>query len=395
MFCLLLSILAKVEFKEISTRDIEYEGSTDVKNMGFENAYASDEGITLRASSEKGSIVHFENKNPYDEWSFSFTINELNLSPGEVAGVYMWYTNDRIESGSFKGADPKFAGMVAGIEFSGKAVDLIVTSNEGDTNMHALEDISVLRDSINQERLKNVRDVTVKIINTFQNFKIELYNGENLLYDNLRFRDASALGDRSKGKYFSISSYYDKVPLEKKFILKKAQLYKREEYEHYEPLIAKSKKPEDKARLFDEVNHSDKNTRHLISNLEHYIDYIKTMLGGPAGQSVASAAHETKEEVEKIKENLNKVTKTLNDGHHDDYTDAIENISTRVSDSELKLKGMQTGITDITKKINELKEISQKRFRVIVFGIIAVSAIVVLLSAMEKYYSVKNYSRVN
>ncbi|KCZ81695.1 hypothetical protein H312_00873 [Anncaliia algerae PRA339] len=395
MFYFLLTAFARMEYEEKPLNEVEYIGNEDLSNIGFENAFTSGDGITLRASSEKGSIVHFENKNPYDEWSFSFTINELNLSPGEVAGVYLWYTTDRIESGSFKGANPKFEGMVAGIEFTGKAVDLIVTSNEGDVNMHALEDVSVLRDSLNQERIKDVKDITVKVINTFKNFKMELYDGNKLLYDNLRFKDASVLGDRLKGKYFAISSYYDKVPLEKKFTLKNAQLFKREEFEHYEPLNAKSQKPEEKTRLFDEISHSDKGTRHLISNLEHYIQYIRTILGGPAGQSIASAANDTTEEIEKIKESLKSLHKTINDGNHDDYTDAIETINTRITDSELKLKGMQLGISDVTRKLMELKEISKKRFRIIIIGIIGVSAVIVLLSVVERYYKIKYYSRIN
>jgi hypothetical protein len=48
-----------------------------------------DDGLRLRQSKDKGGLVLFLQDNEYTEWSFSFTISEIDLHFPEKAGVYM------------------------------------------------------------------------------------------------------------------------------------------------------------------------------------------------------------------------------------------------------------------------------------------------------------------
>lgn len=387
MAWLLAFVIANAaEYKEVHVAEVQYNSSEGIKNLSMNNAISTKHGIILKSSSEKGSLVTFDNKNPNNDWSFSFTITNPKLSSSHFAGVYLWYTDRKIEEGSFRSVQKDFKGMMAGIEFSGKSVELVLAANDGKTDV---DDPIIFRDSVNHKRFIGMDELRVKVISTGKNFKIEIYNGDNLLYDNLRFREADGLGNRLSGKYFGLSSYYQNVPYDKKFILKNAVLNERHEYDAYDPLLTKSLPIRTEPRMFDEVMHSNKDTRHLISSIEHYMEYIKTIVGDPAGQPILEATSEIRNDAESQMRTLKELIKYVAGSVEDDNVEAIEDLSLRIEDASMKLNGMHTGLKNIDELLSALDKSNTATFRTLFISIIVLSGLATFLLALEKYNRLK------
>lgn len=372
------------DYKEFRVSEVQYNSNEGTESLTVNNAVSTKHGIVLKSSSEKGSLVAFNNRNPSDDWSFSFTATIPSFSPSQFAGVYLWYTSSKIEEGSFRGAQGNFDGMMAGIEFSGKSVELVLAANNGKPDV---DDPIIFRDSVNHKRFADANELTVKVISTRKNFRIEIYNGDNLLYDNLRFREADGLGNRLSGKYFGITSYYQNVPHNKKFILKSAVLNERHESDSYDPLHTRSLPVSTEPRMFDEVMHSNKDTRHLISSIEHYMEYIKTIVGNPAGQPILEAASEIRTDVETQIRTLKELMKHVSSSMEDDDAEAIEDLSLRVEEAIMKLNGMHTGLRNIDELLAAIEKSNTATFRTLFISIIVLSGLATLLLALEKYSS--------
>ncbi|KAL0265849.1 UNVERIFIED_CONTAM: hypothetical protein PYX00_011566 [Menopon gallinae] len=343
------------DYREIRVADVGYNSIEGIRHLSMSNAIGTEHGIVLKSSSEKGSLVTFDNKNPSDDWSFSFTITTPSFSPSQFAGVYLWYTDHKVAEGSFRGAQRDFRGMMAGIEFSGKSVELVLAANDGRAD---IEDPVIFRDSVNHR---------------------------SLLYDNLRFREANGLGSRLSGKYFGITSYYQGVPHDKKFVLKGAVLHERHEHDSYDPLLTKSQPVRTEPRMFDEVMHSNKDTRHLISSIEHYMEYIKTIVGDPAGLPILEATSEIRHDVESQTRTLRELVKHVATSMEDDNAEAIEDLSLRVEEASMKLSGMHTGLKNIDELLVALDRSNTATFRTLLVSIIALAGLATFLLALEKY----------
>lgn len=366
-----------VDYKEYPDPKISYNSVEGTKHLDMTNAVETSHGIIMKSSSEKGSIVSFNQKNPNDNWSFQFTFNNLNLSPPQMAGLYLWYTNDKLKEGSFKGVQKDFKGMMAGIEFNGKSVELVLGSNNSPSK---LKDPVIFRDSINHRRIEGVRDITLKVISTDKNFRIEIYNKEKLLYDNLRFENADGLGDKTAGKYFSLSSYYTIASHSKRFILESASLNKREEYGSYDPLAAKSSVIDKMPRMVNEVMHSNKDTRYMISTMEIYIKYIKSIVGDPAGMPIASATANIRHGIQKYMKKIKKIKKLLSESAKEDSAESLEDVTFRLSELETKLKGMKQGLEGIYDLLVSIETSSSKKTQAMLGSIAVLSMIVLTLS---------------
>lgn len=382
---MLAFVVANVlDYKESRVAEVQYNSSEGPESLSMSNAVSTKHGIVLKSSSEKGSLVTFNNRNPSDNWSFSFITTVPSFSPYEFAGVYLWYTKSKIEEGSFRGAQRNFDGMMAGIEFSGKSVELVLAANDGKPDV---DDPVIFRDSVNHKRFTGLSELMLKVISTKKNFRIEIYNGDRLLYDNLRFREADGLGNRLSGKYFGITSHYQNVPHDKKFILKSAVLNERHEYDSYDPLHTKSPQVRTEPRMFDEVMHSNKDTRHLISSIEHYIEYIKTIVGDPAGQPILEAASEIRNDVETQMRILKELLRHVSNAIENDDTEAIEDLSLRVEEAGMKLNGMHNGLKNIGSLLSAVEKSSTATFRTLFVSIVVLSGLATLLLALEKYHS--------
>lgn len=384
-------VKSSLDYIETLNNSLSYLGGEDTSNLSISNAIVRKDGISMKSSAEKGSLISFNEKNPNDEWSFLFSLKIPQFFPSQFAGVYLWYTQEKLSEGKFRGGISKFKGFMAGIEFSGKSVDLILSSNDGEGDVYDVENLILFKDSINHERFRGISELTVKIISTTKNFKIEIYSGEKLLYDNLRFKTADILGDRSSGKYFGLTSYYHNVPHSKVFMLKKTALNRREEHESYEPLASKSPKIDKKPRMFDEVMHSNLEVRHLIANIEHYISYIKTMIGDPVGQSIFNNIDEIRKELlllsSKSKLNINR----LSENKTKESIESLDNVVFRMNDLKMRIGGIEKGLDDIDRLIVETNKVEYRKSRFILISFIFLIVFFVFNLLRRHHTKLENY----
>jgi len=305
---------------------IGFDDPNKIETSKFKRAIKRENGIEMRLSAEGGSLLTFKDPNPNDDWSFEFVINDIDLSFPQRAGIYLWYTDHELDLGLFHGSQGKFNGIMTGLEFIGKSPSIILSSNEGDLDFSDKEeyDIMTSRDDINPERFRDLKDIKMKVISTARNFKIEIYNGDKLIYDSFRYLKADEIGDLKKGKHFSITTVYEKVPLEKHFILKSAKLYKRNEHDNYDPYTIHAPTIETKARYHTEVNHSDFEIKHLISNIEHFMKYIRNFVGEPAGFQVLRGIGDINDEIQMFSHKIEEIVENIKKNQDEPKGNVIE-----------------------------------------------------------------------
>ncbi len=268
--------LISAEVKEEASEVIRYDPSGENKLVGAKGATVTEKGLRLRQSKDKGGLVLFLEDNKYEEWSFEYTIGDIDLHFPEQGGVYMWYTKYDQDTGEYRGGDGRFEGLMAGIEFKGMSPEIVIALNDG----REMDEYNTLhRDSFNPSRLKGVKELTVKVILTHNNFKVELYEKERLLYDSFRYIYNHPFRGLGVDKRFSITSFYSNTSSDKSFILKKAQLYKRTESPDYDPEKIHALHVESLPKEEHEVQHPDKELRAFIAQFTHFLEYAKGVLG--------------------------------------------------------------------------------------------------------------------
>lgn len=237
-----------------------------------------------------GSVVNFVTKNTdVDEWSVELDIQEPELKYPAFAGIYLWYTDAPVTHGSYKGAQGKFSGIVAGLEFLGKTVDIVISVNHGDEDYSALRpEETELKDSPDPFIFRNHKRLTLKVISTSKNFKVEVYGEKKeLLYDRVRYTAMSEIGTRLSGKYFSISTEYHHAPSDKSITLTGARFSRREESGEYDPSKYHAHIPDFHPRPAKDVTLAPEEIQHSISSIEHLVKYLRVVLGEPQTKPVA------------------------------------------------------------------------------------------------------------
>ncbi|KAF7682925.1 hypothetical protein TCON_1860 [Astathelohania contejeani] len=384
----LLSAFGK--YKESPIEDLGFKANADASLINIKRALVKDNNIILRAGADGGSIIQFHKPNPSDNWSFEFTINDIDLAFPENAGVYLWYTDHEIEEGNYNGAHGKFVGMMAGIEFLGRSVELVLGANTGEYDFEEVGDVTVLRDSPNPERFRDIKEFRVKIISTENNFKMEIYNQDKLVYDNLRFIDATNLGDRSKGKFFSITTQYTKVPQEKKFIIKNIQVYEREETEDYDPHEIVSPTPSDEPRMANDIYHPNKEIRHLIANLEHYMKYIRLLLGKPAGSTIIQGTLDIKDNMIKQTNEIHEILSAIQFIKSNVQRDSIKEFSSRISEMDKRVQILHKSIMDLSQSLLEYNHTHTKQSNLISWMILGLGIISLLMALLKEFKKKKS-----
>ncbi|KAI5146634.1 hypothetical protein NEAUS05_0079 [Nematocida ausubeli] len=304
-----------------------------------------------------GSIVNFKNKNTQeDEWSLEITFKVPTLKYPEFAGIYAWYTEDPVRHGGFKGAKGKFNGIVAGLEFIGKGVDIIVSVNHGETDYTELApDTIELKDSPDPNIFKDKNTLTLKIISTEKNFKIEIYDKDkNLIYDRVRYTQMAEISSRLSGKYFGLTTDYA-ASVKNAFKLVSASLYKREEHPEYDPNAYNADINETIPRLPHEIDPTE-DMQHIISGIEHLTKYLRIVMGDPQGKPIADNVMYVKKvtnfmvahilEVRDGLKSLIDVTKKhaqQEEGHRQELLYLVQNMNIRLT--EMNKKGHNISVT--------------------------------------------------
>ncbi|KAI5173107.1 hypothetical protein NEFER03_2085 [Nematocida sp. LUAm3] len=237
----------------------------------------------------KGSLVNFINKNEnQDEWSVEMHFRVPDLMHTQFAGIYLWYTVEQIAPGEYKGAQGRFNGLVAGIEFLGKSVDLMVSVNHGEEDYAGLRsEDTELRDAPEPSIFRGHRELTLKVISTAKNFKVEVYGEDkHLLYDKIRYTSMTEIGSRLSGKYFGVSTDYHENMSAEGIVLNEVLMRSREEGELYDPDTEHTVVKEVAPRAPSEVNHPQEEVQHTISMIEHLTKYLRIVLGEPIAKPI-------------------------------------------------------------------------------------------------------------
>lgn len=356
---LLSTILATYNEQEL--HEIRYKGKEDLKLIGLENAIVKDDGIKMRISADKGSMINFKNKNTSDEWSFEFTFDNPRFKYPEFGGIYMWYTDERIKPGHLIGIDGKFTGIMAGLEFLGKGLQIVIGSNEEkNKRVEYTEDFILHRDTVNPSRFKDVENFRLKVISTEKNFKIEVYDGDRIVYDNLRFLDTPILGSRKSGKYFGITTYYHKASSNKNFFIKNVVTHSRSESHEYDPYKIEADDIKDDPRLEDEIDLSSKEIQHLISNVEHMMAYLRNILGKPGGSTVYQSTLDAKTAVIGQQSHIREMLKQMDNLNNLIKLNGTQILGSKIGEMEIELKNLKRTLFETQHMIGELGVKSNK-----------------------------------
>jgi hypothetical protein len=334
------------------------------------------------------SLIRWDIENPINDWSFTFKFNEPILNSSEKAGIYLHYTKEKPTIGEFKGGNGLFHGFIAGIEFTGKSVDLVYIKNNGE-DYTSLEEFVTQTDSINPIRIKSIETITMKIISTSKNLKIELYNEDKLIYDNFKIFSVSDLGFNLSGKYLGITADYKNVSSGKAFKLKEAQLYKRIEKADYN--IYKSYMSEAKPiiREKEEIHHYDTDVQELIHKIELSNSYIKAILGDLPETTINKAEEGLIKDIKMIEEKVKKL--------EDSTKSKSKNfdLSHRLNEMEIKIKQLHRSIKDMDYIVDKFIKYKVKSNSSIDYIILISSCIILTAWATYECLHLKNQKQSN
>jgi len=370
------------EYSESPISNISYLNIGDKKSIDYRNVLFDKENLIMRASANEGSMINFKNTSPTDEFSFEFKVGNPRFMFPESGGIYFWYTKDKLQSGSFHGAKADLIFM-AGIEFTGSNVIFVIGSNKGDHEFNDLEDV-LLRDNTNPNRFRYTEEFTIKIIKTSKNFKIEVREGENMLYDKLRFVNTAALGEVLSGGYVSVSSDYRKVSSEKHLVIKDLKLYDRKETDLYDPYKYTTFTPLTEPRSSDMVNHPSEEIQHLISNMEHFMAWMKILLGEPSGTPIAQNISDARLEVFSQKEDIQKLSEKIEKITSSDYSNDFSKLLNKVGNLKESISTLQSDVYRLTEKLNSSKAPSTTRTDFLLLILLMIMAVFIFLQFAER-----------
>lgn len=333
---------------------IGFDNSTrEIKIKKYIRAYAHDDRIELRSAADGGSLIVLEDVNPFDEWAMVYTIKNPKLKFPEKAGVYLWYTDHPINEGLYSGSDSEFIGLMVGIEFLGRSMSIVIAINDGENDYSGLDsyDLATIRDSMDPDRIHDYDTYKIKIISTKKNFKIEIYNENKLLYDSFRHL-TQPLADMSSGKYFSITSDYEKVSHTKHLELLNLRLYKRTETDKYDIARINAPLEHKQPRMYDHIDHPSRDVQHLLSSVEHAIKYAKHLLGKPAGLSIFEGLANLHQETTQISTQLNNLEQ--------EYKSFNERPANNISDLSKKVVALEDKLRYINDSMDSINKFLQK-----------------------------------
>lgn len=348
MILILLSLIfCSLKFEETPSETIRYAPQIKNELVGTQGGQALENGIKLRKSKDKGGIIYFMKDNEFSEWSFSYTIADFDLHFPEKGGVYLWYTSHDIDMGDYRGGDGQFNGIMAGIEFTGMYPELVFSYNNG-TDYSGKEESTLYRDSFDPLRIKNVKELTIKVICTKKNFKVELYDNDKLLYDSFRFADGDTHFALNHDYRFSITSHYYNTSAERSFKLIKAQLFNRIEHKDYDADKVHAENIEKIVQAPDDILHPDKEMRHFIARFQHFENYLKSVLGDTETPVIKTYSN-------KILETLNMLKDLIKQNNELNNTSIINKKINGVDETVIKIQKDIIEIKHILKELDETK----------------------------------------
>ncbi len=339
----ILGILGNKSVIELPVNHINFTPGEYNEHIGIQNVVLKKNVLHMRAGKLEESLVRWDLKNTTEDWAFEIKVNNLHLSPEEHSELFLSYTDEKTQTGTFRGNNSIYNGMKVGLSFYGKAISIIYAPNDGKDYSGTLGDLYIKRDHIDPQRFRDVNNFIFKVICTGKNFKVEIYDDDKnkILYDNFRKYDTNVTKFNKPGKYFGIVAHYKNLASGKSFELKKASLYMRIEDKNYDVSKIESSVVPITYREVHEIEHYDSGIQKLIHHLEVSMLYIKNILG-PLPETVLYTFENS---IKKLMDNSNEKIKKIDErvARFKKMKSSILNLN----DFEVKIQKIQRNIRDM------------------------------------------------
>lgn len=320
----------------------------------YENVVKADDKINLRSAKGKGSILNINEEITTDNWSFEFQVKNLIMTDVEKAGMYVWYTDKEVKSGSYKGGNTVFNGFLTGIEFSKDRADIVFSFNYGlDFKNKELQTMRF--DHINPSLIDHLDHLVVKVIHTERNFKIEIYDTKNnLLSDSFRIHEPLIMNQGPTRKHFAITTNYEQCPKDIVFDLSSVSISSRKEHETYDYTHIETE-PNQYPR-----NKSDEELRVAIADIAHFMNYLVIVLGSKSSNTIVEMAMEAKKKLRMLQSSIDslvlkagKVSTVGQQAHEISLKAKIDDLENSLANNIIKIEEMKNKFK-FTKKNNGL-----------------------------------------
>lgn len=311
-------------------------------HANYVNISKNKELIKLRADNGEGSLLNIKEEITTDNWAFEFKVKNLVMNDVEKAGMYLWYTDKEVTSGSYKGGNPIFNGFVTGIEFTKDRADIVFSFNYGlDFKNKELQTMRF--DHINPLLIDHLEHLIIKIIHTENNFKVEIYDQKkNLLSDTFRIHEPMIMNKGPTRKHFAVTTKYENCPNDVAFDLLNMNMNSRNENENYDfthVSIDHNQYPRNK---------SDNETRIAIADLSHFMNYLLVVLGSKSKNNIIEMTMEAKKKLRNLQTSIDSMTTELINGQGYDFAVQEKTLKSKISDLEnslanniVRLEGMK------------------------------------------------------
>ena len=372
---------------EIPLAGFEYAIGSYSKDIEMQNAIIKDKGLYMRSGINKESMVRWAMPNTAEDWSVEIKFNDLNLAAEEKASIYLRYTDEKPEVGTYMGGQNEFHGLIFGLEFFGKSPVIKLGVNDGE-DFNAVENLMVKRDFINPRRLRGIQEYRVKFISTKVNLKLIIYNGDEILYDHFKTYDAGLLGMHKPGKYFGIFAHYPSAPTSKVFMLQGAQAYKRIESDKYDPMMSYTPEILPLVRDETQVKHPDHNIRWLIFQIEYLMHFIRETVGELPETKLLILQDDLRHEIDTATKKITQLVETTKNKETSSNTAGFGGL-------ELAIAKLQRDLADLQYAANSRQEESAGRGEPLMkYGLFGAGVVFLYILIKRELRSVKGLSAV-
>ncbi|KAM0672230.1 hypothetical protein CWI42_081570 [Ordospora colligata] len=366
---------------------VAYHPNGANEKVGVKGTHVEADGLSLRRHTDEGGLVAFLEPNPHEEWSFSYTFTNAALRFPHIGGVYLWYTSEIPDQGEYKGGNDKFDGIMAGLEFRGAQPEIVMAFNNGEESLKGSEDMNLHRDVINPARLRGVNDITVKVISTKKNFKVELYDGDRLLYDSFRYHGNGNSIKIGSGKYFNITSFYDRAPSNSVYKLRNAELFERIETDEYTIHAIHAPYVNEGPRSPDSVMHEEEEIRHLVSKTEYLHNYLQLIIGDINDTSFDKILHTLHEQQKQVMKKMDEIT--ASSGKSGTVDTKLMSLSENMNSIDIRIQKIQKAFADLDHIVNKLSDNHNKSSNFLVYVILGIAMAGFVFAAVKEYNALR------
>ncbi|RVD91944.1 Concanavalin A-like lectin glucanase [Tubulinosema ratisbonensis] len=330
-----LTILLASDYKETLLESLTYSGK-EKQLLNLTNVeYQHDNLLFYKDKSH----LTFNRTVPTASWSVEIDLNVPKFEYPHQSALYFWYTKDQIKENN-----ENFHGFVGGIEFIGSATELMFAIHEKKDNT------KVIKDFLEPTLLKEKNKITMKIIHTPQNLKLEMYSNTFLIYDHLKLLDKDYFGNHEENGYVSMSYTTNTSEKEQGISVSQIRFYERTEFDNYDPL-KEINLPKEENLEKDKLEISN-----AVAKLDHFFKYIQIVMGKPTLGTISKMASLSNKEIKKLVHELSKL-KTSVEAQKEFSADEIQKSATNL---ESRVRDLQKEMMDMQKSIRAMIEAESK-----------------------------------